>query len=167
MQAPLQLLAIVLTILLGTGGVTLLILLGCRLAPRVAVAVAASLTQIGEFSFILTGLAVGTGILLPEQRDLVLAAAIITIIANPLLFRATQELAARLERSPRLRRWHHGPVETHARTSMPRLSDHVIIVGHGRVGSVVAATLREQDIPYIVVEQIWPSPAQSGRRVYR
>ena len=152
-EAPLQLFVIVLTILLGIGGVTLLILLGFRQVPRVAVAVAVSLGQIGEFSFILTGLAVAAGLLLPEQRDLVLGAAIVAIMVNPLLFRAAQTLAVRLERSPRLRRWHHGPVETHARKSVPRLTDHVIIIGHGRVGSVVAEKLRDQGIPYIVVEQ--------------
>jgi CPA2 family monovalent cation:H+ antiporter-2 len=33
------------------------------------------------------------------------------------------------------------------------LSGHVIIVGHGRVGSVVATALREREVPYVIVEQ--------------
>ena len=45
--------------------------------------IAASISQIGEFSFILAGLAVSLKILPPEVRDLVLAAALMSIIANP------------------------------------------------------------------------------------
>jgi len=155
-RAPLQVLAIVVTILLGTGGVTLLVLLGMRIAPAVAATVAAGLAQIGEFSFILTGLAVGTGMLPSEGRDLILAAAILTIMANPFVFRAAEAAGARVERSPRLRRWQHGPKETTARAAIPKLADHVIIVGHGRVGSVVAAALRDRGVSYIVVEQNLP-----------
>jgi CPA2 family monovalent cation:H+ antiporter-2 len=153
LRAPLHVLAIVLTILIGTGGVTLLILLVLRVGVSAAGAVAAALTQIGEFSFILAGLAVGAAMLPVEGRDLVLAAAIVTIVANPFLFRAVEAVTARLERLPRLRQWEHGPTETTARETIPALANHVIIIGHGRVGAVVAAALREQDVPYIVVEQ--------------
>jgi monovalent cation:H+ antiporter-2, CPA2 family len=152
-HAPVQVLAIALTILLGIGGVTLLTLLGLRVAPHVAVAVAAALAQVGEFSFIVTGVAAGSGLLPPEGRDLVLAAAILTIVANPLVLRLAQAVGALAERSPRVRQWHHGRTETRARATIPQLSRHVIIVGHGRVGSVVAAALRDEEVPYVVVEQ--------------
>jgi CPA2 family monovalent cation:H+ antiporter-2 len=153
LASPLQVCALVLAILAGTGLVTLLILIAARVAPGVAVVVAAALAQIGEFSFILTGIAVSAGLLPAEARDLVLAAAIVTIVINPFLFRGAQLFGTWLERSAWLRRWQRGPDETAARKVMPRLSDHVIIVGHGRVGSVVAATLRDEGIPYMVVEQ--------------
>jgi CPA2 family monovalent cation:H+ antiporter-2 len=153
LHAPVQVLAIVLVILFGTSGVTLLIMTAARFPSRTSVVVAATLAQIGEFSFILTGLAVSAGLLPSEGRDLVLAAAILTIVANPFLFRSAEALGTVMDRSARLRRWQHGRAEVAARREIPRTSDHVIIVGHGRVGSVVAATLRNEGVPYIVVEQ--------------
>ena len=57
-----------------------------------------SLSQIGEFSFILAGLGVSLGILPAEGRDLILAGAILSIIANPLLFVLHDRVAARLAR---------------------------------------------------------------------
>jgi CPA2 family monovalent cation:H+ antiporter-2 len=48
--------------------------------------IAASLAQIGEFSFILITMGVTLDIVPPEARDLVVAGAMISILANPLLF---------------------------------------------------------------------------------
>jgi monovalent cation:H+ antiporter-2, CPA2 family len=53
---------------------------------QTALAVSASLAQIGEFSFILAGLGTTLGILPDEARDLILAGAILSIMANPLIF---------------------------------------------------------------------------------
>ncbi|HMO44136.1 MAG TPA: hypothetical protein PKB04_12635, partial [Phenylobacterium sp.] len=58
--------------------------------------IAASLAQIGEFSFILAGVGLGVGIMGREAHDLVIAAALISILANPFVFR----LADRLSRPP-------------------------------------------------------------------
>jgi CPA2 family monovalent cation:H+ antiporter-2 len=48
--------------------------------------IAASLAQIGEFSFILITMSVKLAIVPAEARDLVVAGAMISILANPLLF---------------------------------------------------------------------------------
>ncbi|WP_135447610.1 MULTISPECIES: cation:proton antiporter domain-containing protein [Tabrizicola] len=48
--------------------------------------IAASLAQIGEFSFILITMGVTLDIVPPEARDLVVAGAMLSILANPLLF---------------------------------------------------------------------------------
>ena len=53
---------------------------------RTALTIAAGLAQVGEFSFILAGLAVSLGLLSGEGRDLILAAALFSISLNPLLF---------------------------------------------------------------------------------
>ena len=60
---------------------------------RAALTIAAALAQIGEFSFILAGLGVAEGLLPPAGRDLVLAAALLSIGLNPLLFRLGDRLA--------------------------------------------------------------------------
>ncbi len=51
-----------------------------------ALTLAASLAQIGEFSFILVAMGVDLAILPEAARDLVVAAALVSILMNPLLF---------------------------------------------------------------------------------
>ncbi len=60
---------------------------------RAALTIAAALAQIGEFSFILAGLGVSERLLPAAGRDLVLAAALLSIALNPLLFRLVDRLA--------------------------------------------------------------------------
>jgi K+:H+ antiporter len=72
-----------LIIVVGKSAAALLIVLAFRHPLSTALTIAASLAQIGEFSFILAGLGVTLG-LLPEQgRDLIFAAAILSILLNP------------------------------------------------------------------------------------
>jgi monovalent cation:H+ antiporter-2, CPA2 family len=152
-RAPLTLLGLVATIIVGNGVLTFVLLAALRMAPRTAASVAATLAQIGEFSFILTGLAVGRALLPGEMRDLVLAAALVSILVNPFLWGIADKAAALIESSPRLRRWQAGAKEAQARHAVPQLEDHAIIIGHGRVGSVVAAELAREGVPYVVIEQ--------------
>src|SRR3546814_15485261 len=55
-------------------------------SSQTAMTIAASLAQIGEFSFILAGLGVGLKVMPDEARDLILAGAILSILFNPLFF---------------------------------------------------------------------------------
>lgn len=57
--------------------------------------VAAGLSQVGEFSFILAEAGFGLGILPDGGRDLILGAALISITLNPLLFRLVREVCSR------------------------------------------------------------------------
>jgi CPA2 family monovalent cation:H+ antiporter-2 len=59
-----------------------------------ALTVSAALAQIGEFSFILASLGLSLAILPEAARDLVVAGAMISIIANPFLFRALDRVTA-------------------------------------------------------------------------
>jgi CPA2 family monovalent cation:H+ antiporter-2 len=151
-RVPLHIAAVTLAVVIGNALITLLVLLAFRAAPRSAVEVGAALAQIGEFSFILSGTAVARGLLPAEGRDLVLAAAMISIVLQPALHRAAAALGAPLERLGFLRAWHtsRGAATVQKASS---LDGHAIIVGHGRVGSVIAASLRRQGVPYVVIEQ--------------
>jgi CPA2 family monovalent cation:H+ antiporter-2 len=95
-REPLVLLATVFVVLLGKTVVAYGIARLRGLGVRESLIIGASLAQVGEFSFILAGLAVAEGLLPEEGRDLILAAAIITIALNPLAFRMADRLAARL-----------------------------------------------------------------------
>ncbi|HEY8379500.1 MAG TPA: NAD-binding protein, partial [Nannocystis sp.] len=39
--------------------------------------------------------------------------------------------------------------------ALEQLRDHVVLVGHGRVGAAIARALREHDLPFVVIEQDW------------
>ncbi|WP_088342615.1 MULTISPECIES: cation:proton antiporter [Rhodomicrobium] len=154
--APLQIISLVIAILAGCGIIFffLLILLGVR--GSVAGLVAGTLAQVGEFSFILTTLAAGLGLMTGTQQGLVLAAALSSILLHSLTIRAYGSLAAKLDGRfdlplgpMRLRNPH-----SNAR-ALAVLRDHVIIVGHGRVGSVIARALKTAGQTFVVIDGQW------------
>jgi CPA2 family monovalent cation:H+ antiporter-2 len=118
---------------------------------RTVLVVAAGLSQIGEFSFILGQAGVSLGILSSDEYSLILAGAMISITLNPLMFRLIQPAEKMLLRFPvawkRLDR--HSP-------PLPqideRISNHVVIVGCGRVGRHLVDVLGEIAVPHLVVE---------------
>lgn len=86
LQKPLRVLAVVAIIMVGKSLAALAIVRLYRYDWPTALTVAASLGQIGEFSFILAGLGVSLDLLPPEGRDLILAGALLSIAFNPLIF---------------------------------------------------------------------------------
>jgi CPA2 family monovalent cation:H+ antiporter-2 len=123
--------------------------------PGSAITISAALAQIGEFSFILAGLGVSLAILPEEGRDLVIAAAILSILISPLLFAGLDMIAAKRAK----RREETGPAPGPAPEEPPRepikptqLRDHVVLIGHGRVGSAISKVLREKGVPVFVIE---------------
>src|SRR5688572_11940474 len=86
MREPGSVLATFLIIVGGNALAAFLIVLALRRSLFTALTSAASLSQIGEFSFILAGLGVALQLLPENGRDLILAGAILSILANPLLF---------------------------------------------------------------------------------
>ncbi|MBR0644677.1 cation:proton antiporter domain-containing protein, partial [Plastoroseomonas hellenica] len=90
--APLALVATLAVVILGKSVVAYAILRAFRHPRGTALSIAASLAQIGEFSFVLVGLGTHLQVLPPEGRDLVLAAAILSILANPILFAVAERL---------------------------------------------------------------------------
>jgi monovalent cation:H+ antiporter-2, CPA2 family len=141
---PLALLATVLIIVVGKSLAAFFIVRLFGHPTSTAVTIAASLAQIGEFSFILAGLGVELTLLPERGRDLILSGAIVSILLNPLFFAALDGWLARKEvgaaDAP------IGRTETAAREPLPltRLTDHVVLVGHGRVGSFISAALPAQ-----------------------
>ncbi|MGH6883887.1 MAG: NAD-binding protein, partial [Hypericibacter sp.] len=122
-----------------------------------ALTISASLAQIGEFSFILAGLGVSLGLLPEEGRDLILAGAIISILLNPLAFAVLDRLAPHREKD--------AETGSAMRESIPMtaLTDHAILIGYGRVGSLVGAGLGAAHWPFLVIEEI-PQLAEAARR---
>jgi CPA2 family monovalent cation:H+ antiporter-2 len=148
---PIASLAATMSVVLAIGGSVLVLLLASGVPPRVALLVAAGLSQIGEFSFLLTEVAIRQGLLPETVRGPVLMAAIGSIIATPLLLKAAEALAPRLER--RLAGRAPRPRPAAPPMPFPVLTDHAIVVGAGRVGATVIGALRRHHLPLIVVEE--------------
>jgi CPA2 family monovalent cation:H+ antiporter-2 len=110
---------------------------------RVAIMAGVALAQVGEFSFIVgrTGLASG---LLPQDRwQALLGASIVTMMLTPLLLAIGPALATRLR----------GKASKPQREAgMPHLTGHVIVLGFGVGGHLVARALRELGVPYLILE---------------
>ncbi|MBB3019419.1 CPA2 family monovalent cation:H+ antiporter-2 [Microvirga lupini] len=130
-----------------------------------ALTIAASLAQIGEFSFILAGLGVELQILPAEGRDLILAGAILSIMMNPFLFtlldrwfakreavrvQANAEAAAAAQEAMAA----EAAAAAASREPLPvtSLSIHVVLVGHGRVGKYISEKLASMGLPFLVIE---------------
>ena len=153
--------ATVLIIVLGKSLAAFLIVRLFGHPNAIALTISASLAQIGEFSFILAGLGVGLALLPERGRDLVLAGAILSIMLNPLLFVALDRLMAKSERKKEADAQDTGetaaeppPAASPTREPVPRtgLTGHVVLVGHGRVGRVVAGALQKAGMAMLVIE---------------
>jgi len=111
-----------------------------------ALVMAVGLAQIGEFSFILADLGIGLGLLTERGRDLILGTSILTILANPFLV----ALATRIHPAHPAGE----PVEpdTPPELHPTALSHHAILVGYGRVGSLIGRALKDRHERFLVIE---------------
>jgi CPA2 family monovalent cation:H+ antiporter-2 len=155
LTAPLAVLATVLIILVGKSIAAYGVVRLFGHSRSAALMVTASLAQIGEFSFILANRSLQLGLLPEEGRDLILAGAIITILLNPLLFAALDVYSARREKAA-AEVVAAEPQEDETVMREPirptSLKDHVVLIGHGRVGSFISADLSERKVPFFVIE---------------
>ncbi len=131
---PIALLGTVAIILFGKSIAAFLIVRAFGRPVKTALTISASLAQIGEFSFILATLGFSLKLIPADARDLILAGAIISIMLNPLLFSAIDRIAGKA--LPDI-------TDDHAIGGIPRSlpTGHIILVGHGRVGSRVSTEL--------------------------
>ncbi|QND53573.1 Kef family K(+) transporter [Phyllobacterium sp. 628] len=154
---PLPLLATLAIIVVGKSIAAFFIVLAFGYPTGTALIISASLAQIGEFSFILAELGVGFGMLPEEGRDLILGGAILSILLNPLVFAGVGYLKPWLEKrsapavdaSPETVIVEEPDVEELHQTS---LTGHAVLIGYGRVGSLVGDALKEAGKPFLVIE---------------
>jgi CPA2 family monovalent cation:H+ antiporter-2 len=175
LRDPLALLATLLIILLGKSVAAFLIVRLFGYPRSHALTVSASLAQIGEFSFILASLCVSLALLPERARDLILAGAIISILLNPLLFAAVDRYLAMGKQPARGKPAPEpaapGPAapaaveETSTREPIPptTLTDHVVLVGYGRVGRIVTGGVRARHMPLLLIEENKQSVAEATK----
>jgi len=118
-----------------------------------AITMAASLAQIGEFSFILANLGVDLHLLDEKARDFILAGAILSIMVNPFLFAGLDRLLPWFERREKKASLPAGePAATRAELPITQLTGHAVLIGYGRVGSLVGDALQKAGRPLLVIE---------------
>src|SRR3954471_11373063 len=156
---PLALLATLVIVIAAKSAVAYVVMRLFRHSESSALMIAASRAQAGEFSFILAGLGVTLGLLPPVGRDLILTAALISIVLTPFLFAAADWIHAHHEPPKKPEAAAAPPAESQpseppTRHPVPvtRLTNHVVLVGYGRVGSVIGAALIEAKVPLLVIE---------------
>ena len=144
-------LALTTLIVLGKYIITLLLGFLIRRPARTFLVVAAGLSQIGEFSFILGQAGLSLGLLDQDQYSLILAGALLSITVNPLMFRSVSMVEKWLRKFPTVWRWldRHGPARAPA---VEPLSDHVVIIGYGRVGQHIVNVLTQLNVHRLVID---------------
>ena len=151
-----QVLLLAVLVVVGKTTITLGLSVLMPKAGRELVVVAAGLSQIGEFSFIVGQAGLGLGLLDSDQYAVIVAAAVLSMMVNPLMFNLMPITELLLLRVPFV-----GP---RMRTSEPGISvvddevrDHVVVVGYGRVGHQTVHVLRWLDSPLLIVDLAAPN----------
>ncbi len=150
-ERPLAVLGALAIVLAGKSVAAWLLVTWLGHTRRTALTISVSLAQIGEFAFILAGLGVSLGLLNDDGRNLVLAAAILSIMVNPVMFSLAERYLATTE--PSGETTPSGETAVAEEVPVPlTLCHHAIVVGYGRVGSLLCEKLRQRQVPVVVVE---------------
>lgn len=130
-----------LLLVLIKGGLITAIFSSLQRSFRLGLLLGLALAQVGEFSLILARMGGAFELLSPDQEQLFLATAILSMLATPLLIVGGGRLGFALHRGD----GEEGP-------SAGDMSGHVLIVGYGLNGRNLARVLREVDIPHRILD---------------
>ncbi|MBT2116040.1 Kef family K(+) transporter [Dyella sp. LX-66] len=152
LSEPLVVLAALAIIVIGKSVAALGIVLAFRKPMTTALTIATSLAQIGEFSFILIGVGVAQNLVTKEAQDVLLAAAILSILINPLLFKLLDRAKARMDARAAAAEAEQGG--TAAVPLQPtELSGHVVVAGYGKLGQLLGEAVHATGLPLLVLEE--------------
>jgi CPA2 family monovalent cation:H+ antiporter-2 len=156
-EQPLRVLSTLAIIIIGKSVAAFLLVLAFRYPLNTALTVSASLAQIKEFAFIILALGVSLGLLPVEAQSLILAGAFISITLNPFVFRIIEPAQAwirsRSSLARVLERMDDPLAELPTTVASSYVTNHVVVVGYGRVGRRIGEALAEQRVPLVVAEQ--------------
>ncbi len=141
-----QVIILVLAVGLGKGLVFAGISRVFKYRNVIPLAVGLGLFQIGEFSFVLARVGLSTNSIGSDLYCLILTAAILTMMLTPLISGQTACIYAFKKR------WFRH--ETLESSNIPDagMTDHVVIVGGGRVGYRIAQVLKRLNKPFVLIE---------------
>jgi CPA2 family monovalent cation:H+ antiporter-2 len=149
LDRPLAVFATVLIVVLARSVAAYLVLRTLKRSIGAALTIAAGLAQIGEFAFILAAVGLALGLLPKAAQDLIVAGVVLSILINPVFFIVLDRLRARAHPQPAV----PAPNPDEDDPPVTALKDHAVIVGFGRVGSVIAEALRKDGTDMLAIEE--------------
>ncbi|HYM17062.1 MAG TPA: cation:proton antiporter [Micropepsaceae bacterium] len=139
-------------VVIGNAGIGFGLARLMRYGVSTALLLAGGLSQIGEFSFILSDLGVNLRLLDADVRDVILGASIITILLNPAVFTLASRLRPHIAPASTAPDAPNPVEEKIAELKQTELKNHVVLMGYGRVGSLVGAHLKARGEAFVVTE---------------
>jgi CPA2 family monovalent cation:H+ antiporter-2 len=156
-EEPLKILTVLFIIIIGKSIAAFGLVMVFRYPLNTALTVSASLAQIGEFSFILAGMGVSLGLMTLEGQNLILAGAVISIALNPIVFSAIAPARRWILKRSRLARYMARPGDRLAElphsVTPAQLTNHLLLIGYGRVGRRIGEALKARGLTFVVAEQ--------------
>ncbi len=144
-------LGMALFIMVAKALLTGLALLPFRLGQKTTAFASLGMISIGEFNFVLARAGLEAGAIPRGLYNLILSAALVTILCAPLAFWVAPRVGRALAKMTFLNRL------MSARAPLippiPALENHAIIVGYGRVGERMARGMRQAGLPVLIIEQ--------------
>ncbi len=123
---------------------------------------AALLGPCGEFAFVVIAAAKAVGLFNNPETENILLAVAITMIAIPLMAKVSKSVLRKKQNA-------RAQVAFEQQDIPENLEAHVIIVGYGRVGVLIASMLDEHKIPFIVLDSnvaVITNAKKSGLQAY-
>lgn len=142
-------------------GTSALVISGFSFRPALLAGLAVS--QIGEFSFILSRVGVDAGLLTQSMYQVFLAVSIITMAITPFILQLAPGATHKVINSALVRRWLRHSVEEEQPEASEELHDHLIIIGYGPSGRHLARAAKVARIPYTIIEMN-PETVEEERR---
>ncbi|RLG31256.1 potassium transporter KefB [Methanosarcinales archaeon] len=121
------------------------------LPMRTAILTGFALSQVGEFSFILSHTGFLYGLINQNEYQLLLASSIITMGLTPFMMVIAPHIATFASRLPISERMITGG-EFARLDKKERIKDHLVIIGFGNTGRYLAKVASDVGIPYVIIE---------------
>ncbi len=119
---------------------------------KTAFTVGLGINQIGEFSFVLAGVAQSQDIFAPRLYNLILGTTAATLLITPFLMKMTPRLIQSMERIDWLARFLEFSPPPKFFGLEESLHNHVVVVGYGRVGQTLVRMLYFQGYQVLVID---------------
>jgi len=118
---------------------------------RLAILVGVTLSQVGEFSFVLLKSGAVYSLGTEYHSQLFLSVSLFTMAMTPLCINLGNSLIKFLHLLPLPDYWKAG-LSQQNHLEVPQIQDHVIIVGYGIIGKNVVQACKQANIPYLILE---------------
>ncbi len=148
---PLMILAIALGVLLVKTIIAGMVAFILGFPFRTTVMVGLAISQVGEFSFLLSGIGREQGLIGDDYYQIFLAVAIITMALTPFIMISAPALSNLVMKLP-MPDWMVKGLRPVPSPDLPEMQDHLLIVGMGVNGSNVARAARMAGIRYVIVD---------------